>query len=485
MINQIKEIAKNNEACIVGCFYDNLELFYDYNELKRTDFFNPVWKLYFTILEKLSKKGMKKASEADIEIFLNEKGNEKLLKKYKEFGGFSTLETLSGLFNRENIEGYIEQQKKWVAFSNMINIFNFNEETVNMISNLNVNELYDYYNAHLNNIFINVTEDVHTTSLDDGLEEIIEEADRGLKRGLNIPSPILNRKINGITQGQIMLIGGQSGSGKSTTLIQIILTAVFENEEPFVLFLNEQDHKKIKMEMLTWIINNKLKKEGEKPFNKIRWRDGKFTKEEKELIYKAVELLKEKVKNNKIIIVEFQTYKHKTVVRCIKKYASMGVKMFAIDTFKMSADADSNQPFWLVMQNQMKELDDLIKPSNLNVSLICTFQLGKGAILNRYLSANDIGMSKGILDVASVCLLIRKVHDDEYEGGKNELKVLKPFAGTSSRIETTLKRGKRHNIIFIEKNRNGEAGDEQIVVMHDLGTLTYQEIGVTQIPFGT
>ena len=230
---------------------------------------------------------------------------------------------------------------------------------------------------------MNINEDVHTQHIVTGLEELISKADEGVKKGLPIDSPLLSETINGINLGQITLIGGQSGSGKSTWLIQQILTAVFNYEEAAVFFLNEQDAKKFQQEMLTWIINNIVIKDKKRYFNKVRWRDGGFSEEEFKWLNEARKILEEKTKNNKIIIVEFKTYMHKTTVRSIKKYAAMGVKIFAIDTFKLSSDSNSNNPFWLEMMQQMREFDDLCKPSNLNVSLICTYQLGKGAIVNR------------------------------------------------------------------------------------------------------
>lgn len=481
---KIQDKTKQIEANIVGCFYDNPELFYEYNDLKNSSFFNPVWKSYFAIGRKLSVKGIKVFNESDLLIFLSKPENEKLHKLYEEYGGYGTIETLSGLFEKDNVDSYVKELQKWVAFKSISEDFYVKDETFRNMTDLDINQMYDYFNAKFNNIFINVSEDIIVSSLDSDLDEIIQEAHEGIAKGMPIPSPMLNNIINGICRGQITLIGGQSGSGKTTILINTVLSGTWENEEPFVLFLNEQDHKKIKKEMLTWIINNKILKDNDKPFNKVRWRDGKFTDEELIIINKAKDLMKEKLKNNKIIIVEFKSYMHSTVVRTIKKYAAMGVKMFAIDTFKMSSDADPNQPFWLAMQNQMKELDDLIKPAGLNVSLICTLQLGKDAILTRYLSANNFGMAKNVIDVASVALLVRKLHNDEYKDGKSELKIMKPIEGTKSGVEIVLDPNKRHSVIFIEKNRNGAAGEEQIVVAHDLGTLRYEEMGITNVPFG-
>ena len=91
-------------------------------------------------------------------------------------------------------------------------------------------------------------------------------------------------------------------------------------------------------------------------------------------------------------------------------------------------------------------------------------------------------MSKNVIDVASVCLLIRKVHQDEYTVWKNEIKVIKCYGESTEEVD--LEKDKRHSIIFIEKNRNGIAQDFQVVAKHDFSTLRYEEIGKTYIPVG-
>lgn len=482
---ELIEMSSITESNLIGCLYNNPTLFIDHSEITPNDFNNKHWRFMFVLGKRMAVKGYNSLTPMDVEMFIEQSGNPDIQQCFEECGGVKLVEDLHAIFeNNDNVNVYIDDLKKWKALIDInTNLTIENQEELMRLSKGSFNDLYDLYTAKLNNIFINVNEDVHTQNIADGLDKLIEDANMGMKRGLPIDSPILSNTINGINLGQIMLIGGQSGSGKSTWLIQQVLTSVFKNEEAAVFFLNEQDAVKFQQELLTWIVNNVVLVGTNKFFNKVRWRDGGFSEEEFSWLYSAKEILEDKTKNNKIIIVEFKTYSHKVVIRSIKKYAALGIKIFAIDTFKLSSDSNPNNPFWLEMMQQMREFDDLVKPSNLNVSLICTLQLGKGAIVSRYLSANDLGMSKNIIDVASVCLLIRKMHPDEYKGEKNEIKVIKTL-GEGSNIEVELDKNKRHSIIFIEKNRNGIAQDYQIVAQHDFSTFKYEEKGKSYISIG-
>ncbi len=474
----IVEMTQVTESNLIGCLYNNPELFLDHDEISSNDFNNDQWRFMFALGKKMALRGYNSLTPMDVESFVDQLGNEKISAGFEKYGGVKLVEDLHIIFEgNNNASVYIDDLKKWKAIAEVNKqLIVKSKEDLIKLGNGSFNDIYDLFTAKLNNIFVNINEDVHTQEINQGLGSLIEEANKGMKRGLPIDSPILSDAINGINLGQIMLIGGQSGSGKSTWLIQQVLTSVFNHEEAAVFFLNEQDAGKFQQELLTWIVNNVILKGTNKFFNKIRWRDGGFSEEEFSWLYEAKDILERKTQNNKIIIVEFKTYSHKVVIRSIKKYAALGVKIFAIDTFKLSSDANPNNPFWLEMMQQMREFDDLVKPSNLNVSLICTLQLGKGAIINRYLSANDLGMSKNIIDVASTCLLIRKMYPDEYKGEKNEVKVYKTIT-EGSRVEVNLDPTKRHSIIFIEKNRQGIAQEFQIVAKHDFSTFKYEEMG--------
>jgi replicative DNA helicase len=482
---KIKEIMKPIEANIIGCLWSNPNLYFDYADLERKLFKNPIWEFYFTIGLKMAKKGINKLDEVATELYVHE--NEKVKAKYEEFGGYETIQNIVAFATVENIEAYVNELKKWSALYDLVSELNVTEGSLNDFNDLDVNQLYDYFNAKLNHIFINADDGVETHKINENLDQLIEDADKGMNVGMPIPSPILNAEIGGIMDGQIILVGGLSGTGKTTLTIQLMLSAVFENEEPCVIMINEQDYTLWQRELLTWIINNKLLQGKDKKhlFNKRRWREGKFKQEEKELLFRAKEYLENKVQNNQIILVHFKSYSRKQAERVIKKYASLGVKKFVLDTFKISSDRDNNEAFWLSMQEDMRKFDDLIKPSNLNVSLWVTLQLQKGSVLKRYLTGDNIGMAKNVIDVASVALLMRRVRNDEFKDGKNEIKVIDPIEKRMSLSgrQVELDPNKKYIIIFIEKNRNGESQTYQIVAEQDLGHLIYKEVGICDIPF--
>ncbi|QDX94648.1 helicase [Brevibacillus laterosporus] len=481
---KIKDILKPIEANVVGVFWKSPELYFDYHDLSKELFKNPIWLFFYTLGQKVARKGIKILDEVSVEVFLQDKS--KSHEKYKEYGGYDVIENLNFYSTIENADSYISELKKWAALYEIADKLIINENTISNLSDLNVNELYDYFNAQLNNIFINADDGIETHNLEDDLLEIIDEADSGLNVGMEIPSKILNSEIGGVMDGQIYLLGGLSGTGKTTATIQLILSAVFENEEACVVMLNEQDHVKWKQELLTWIINNKIDRNEMPFFNKKRWRQGKFTKDERVLLANAKDYLEQKMINNKIILCHFKSYSRKQSEKIIKKYASLGVKKFVLDTFKISSDRDNNESFWLSMQEDMRKFDDLIKASNLNVHLWITLQLQKGSVLKRYLTGDSIGMAKNVIDVATVGMLMRRVRNDEYAGGKWELKVIEPI-GTNSSIttgrEVVLNPNKKYVIIFIEKNRNGESQAYQIVAEQDLGNIIYKEVGICDIPF--
>lgn len=481
---KIKEIMKPLEANIVGCLWREPSLYFDYDDIDKKMFKNGEWQFFYTIGKKIAAKNIVEIDELAVELYI--KDYPKAIKMYKKLGEYGTVELVSSVANVKNLDGYVKDFMKWSAMFDMVDGLSFDSNMIDDVKEFNINELYDFFNAKLNNVFVKADNGIETHKLQDDLDDIIAEADKGLNVGMPINSPLLNEEIGGTMLGQIYLVGGLSGSGKTTFTIEQPFAACFEQNQPCVIGLNEQDHVKWKQELLTWIINNKYLKDKEqsKKFNKKRWRQGHFSDYEKGLLKKASIYLKEKMDANQIILCHFKSYSSKQYIRVIRKYASLGVKNFILDTFKISSDRDNNESFWLSMQEDMRKFDDLVKSSNLNVNLWVTLQLSKGAALKRYLTEESIGMAKNVIDVASVTLLIRRLHNDEYQDGKNSIKVWRPTPGAmQSGAEVILDQNKKYVIIFIEKNRNGESQSYQIIAEQDLGTLTYNEIGIADIPY--
>lgn len=483
-LEDVKQLSISIESSLVGIFWKNPELMHDYSDIKQNMFINPLWKVYFSIGKLMVNKGATELDEVSVDTFLLSQSQ--LREKYIASGGYDKVALAMELANKNNIEFLVSELKKCSAVYSYISNLTITDEAYQRdLKDLGIDELYSYLTAQLNQVFINTTEGVNTERLDEGLEELISEADEGLSKGLPINSPILNDTTGGLISGQITLFGGLSGTGKTTITQEVHLSAIWELEEPCLIILNEQPRKKWTQQFLTWIINNKLLQPSDKKFTARRWRDGHFTAEEKQLLAKASQMLREKTVNNHIILAELDSYTQKKAERLIRKYAALGVKYFVLDTFKLSSDTKGDL-YWLSMQEDMRKFDDLVKPAALNVHLWVTLQLSKGSIHKRYLSEDNLALSKGVLDVASVAVLMRSVRNDEYEGGKNQIDVVMPLTddyATGSGRKVILDPRKHYVVLFIIKNRNGVANTYQIVCENDLGSLRYKEVGVASIPF--
>ena len=476
VIKEIKALKLPCEANIVSCFYKRPELLYDYDKLELTDFHFNEWKVYFAIAQNIIVKEKKQVlDEITIGFFL--KKHPKLEAKYEEYGGFQTMQSAQEYIQVENLDGYISEFNKWNAVLKLASKGYPVKENFKDFKDMSLDEIYRFYEVQLNDTFINVDTKIKSHNLCENLHNLIDECDKGLDIGLPLRSKLLSDITGGNILGNVTLLAGSSGTGKTTVTLQILLTSIIENNEQCVMAINEQDEKKLRKEMLAWVVNNVLGK----TFNKKRLRQGGFTGDEKDWLKEAADYLEAKKENKNVTIIPLQTYNVGLMKKVINKYSALGVKYFILDTFKEGDD--SKDQAWLSMMKDMRSLYDTVKPANKNVHLWATLQLKKDKAGSKYLTSDNIGMSKNVVDVCSTVLLMRHVREEEKEGGKNELNVYRlEGKNGKTKIPVTLKKDHWYMVIFIEKNREGESGQFQIVAEVNLGRNTYKEIGITYVP---
>lgn len=478
-LETVEKIRKYKEACeanIVSILWKKPELFFAYDNLKLEDFTYNVWKVYWTIGKEIVTVENKPNLD-DITVGLYLKKHPKLNAKYEEYGGYETIEKAKAYVEIDNIDGYIQELRKWNATLNLVKKQFPIKNRINDFVDMAAEEIYEEYEALLNHIFINVEYDDKTYDISDGIHQLIEKLDEGVIVGLPFyNSPMLTKEVNGHELGSISLIGGLSGVGKSSFVRNTTLPSILKHDEKIVIMINEEGLEKWQREMLVWVANTIYKGD----LQKYTVRDGNYESEIKELLYKCADWIEKN--KGKIIIKPFQRYTTSQAVKTIRKYSSMGVKYFALDTFKADTNKTRSDTFWMDMQQGMVSLYDVIKPENKNVHLTVTFQLAKSSSKQRYYTQENIGMAKNIVDVASTCLMIRRIFEDEYESGKKELQVYRlEGKRKASKIPVKLKKDKHYQIIFIVKNREGATNEYQIVVEHDLSRNTYKEIGIAHV----
>lgn len=475
---QVKEYKVACEANIVSIFYKKPELMYDY-QLKLEDFSENTWRVYWQIAYDIIVKEKKSVLD-DITVGLYLEKHSKLKQKYDEYGGYDTIDKATEYIKTSNISGYVNELKKWETVIKMIASGFPVTDRIKEFVDMSLDEIYKEYDALLNHIFINAEEDVMSYSLSDGIYDLIEQLNEGIAVGLPYDNmPTLTKETGGQLPGNITLVGGLSNMGKTTLTRTMLIPSAVKYGERLVILVNEEGKAKWQRELIVWVANNIYKTD----LQKFVVRDGKFSDEVKELLYKCADWIAEKSENNMLTIIPFARYETQKAIRVIKKYASLGVKYFILDTYKADAGSRSDR-MWLDMQQNMVDIYDTVKAEGgKNVHITITFQLAKSSARQRFYSQDNIGMAKSIIDPASTCLMLRDVFEDEYTGEKNALKVYRlDGKNNKSKIPVKLDHDKHYQLIFIVKNREGAANSIQIVCEHDMSRNLLKEVGFTSVP---
>ena len=477
-VKTVKEYKLACEANIVSIYYKKPDLMYDF-ELKLEDFTENTWRVYWQIAYDIVIKEHKPVLD-DVTIGLYLEKHSKLRQKYDDYGGYETIEKATEYVKTENLGGYIAELNKWntvlMMLKNKFPVY----DRLSEFADMSLDDIYVEYEAILNHIFINADEDIQSYSIEEGIDDLIDELNEGLAVGLPYyEMPLLNKETGGQLTGNITLVGGLSNMGKTTLTRSLCIPASIKNGEKLVIIINEESRKKWQREMLVWVANNIYKFD----LQKFVIRDGKYNDEVMDMLRKCANWIKEKASDNTVTIIPFNKYRTEKAIKVIKKYASLGVKYFILDTYKADSGSRSDK-MWLEMQQSMVDIYDTIKTDGgKDVHIVITFQLAKSSARQRFYSQDNIGQAKNIVDVASTCLMIRDVFEDEYTGEKNALKVYKlEGKNGKSKIPVNLDHDKHYQLIFIVKNREGAANNYQIVVEHDMSRNLLKEVGFTSVP---
>ena len=471
---KVMEYKTATEANVVSILYKAPDKLFDTN-LTLEDFSENTWRVYFQVAHDIILVEKKNALD-DITVGLYLEKHPKLRAKYDEYGGYNTIQAAMEYMKVENFDGYVSELRKWKAVIALCKRGFPIKDRLSDYADMTAEDIYNENSAFLNDVFVNIDSDVKSYDICHGIHDLIETLDAGSAVGLKYHSmPTLTKETGGQYLGSITLLGGISNAGKSTVARSTTIPSIIEKNEKVVIMVNEDSIAKWQREMLVWICNNKFKYD----IQKHVIRDGNYSPEVKEILHKAATWLEEKTQNHMITIIPFLQYQTSKAIKEIKKYAALGVKYFILDTFKMDAGKVSANS-WMEMQQAMVSIKDTVKAEALNVHILITFQLEKGSSVMRYYTQNNIGMAKNIVDVASTCIMIRDIFEDEYEGGKNALYVYEKTA-TNSKIQKHLTNDKRYQVFFIVKNQEGQANGFQIVAEHDKSRNIIREIGVTNI----
>ncbi len=476
---KVVEFKTTAEANVVSILYKSPEKLYDTN-LTLDDFTENVWRVYYQVAHDIILVERKNVLD-DITVGLYLEKHPKLKAKYDEYGGFDMIQNAMAYIKVENFDGYVAELRKWRAVISLCKKGFPVKDRLSDYADMTEEDIYNEHEAYLNHIFANTSFEIDSVNVFDEMYEFIDELNSSTDVGMPFyHADILNAEIGGFNlNGHIYGLGASSGVGKSSMAFNWVVASAITQGERVVLIVNEEDARRTRKDLLIWVANNIFKEE----LHKRTLRDGNFNEDTLRLLKKCADWLDKKKEEHILTVIALERYSVDIAIKVIKKYASaFGCRVFILDTLKESFDSKTDEIYKSMMRDMVK-LYDTVKPSAKNVGLFVTYQLGKGSLKMRYLTNNEIGQAKSIVDVMSVNLMIRRPYEDEYEGGSKEITGYR-LEGANSKTKIPFKLKKENNpmITFVVKNRFGVTGANQIVSECDLSTNICRDVGICNVP---
>lgn len=441
------------EASFVFCLWKNPELFDDYSDFNpSTELLLDDSKFYFSIGHKMKELEYKSLDNASVFAYL--KDNQSIAEEFSLKGGFKTVDKMCKILNIDNVESYYDALTK----SNML--ISLHDRGFNVLSELEkfkqmtTSQLYDYFEYQLDNVFLGRGSGVQIVDLDIS-DDFIERCNSGEAKGLSYHStaPILNYHTLGIHTSNVEIVGGFSGIGKSSIVMNVKVMPILDAGEGITIIANEMNIDAWRHIFLATVLSTKFNYFG---LTRKKQKTGGFTEEQMEMIKKAQKYIKD---NYNIKFAKIFDYSIDDVKRIIRKMSKRGHKYFLYDTFKAEDASSANVTGELIEAS--KQLLQVAEKED--VGIIITMQLAIYMENVRYLTASTLSNAKAVKEIVSELLLMRELWEDEYTGKKYDVKpwrYIKDSKGriTGSKEYLTLDEEKKYRLVFLNKTRNDDGG---------------------------
>lgn len=473
---KLRENRERTEGNFIMCLWKSpLDLYEDYAIDSNKDLITDDGVFYYNLGNLMRKKGIKSFDEVSIISFL--KDYPELEDKYNSKGGFTPIKDILNILDTNNIDSYYNELNK----NNMLISLNAKGfdvlEDMPILKNFSTSEeVYDFYEAKLNTVALNNTLnfDLETLDITDSeFEEILNGSNLGLNYGKH--SPILNYLTNGLPLGDLTMFASYTGGGKSSYIMSNVIIPLAEQQIKTCIVANEATSMNYKLLLLSYVLTEDLHYY---KLTRKKIKNGQFNQEEKEMIHKAREIVKEKYSKYIIFHRDYE-YDMKKIRKIIKKLSKQGISCFVYDTMKYSGDGDTT---WMSLLQDSKNLFQVCSQNN--VAGVVTFQLALG-IKNkiRWLDESALANGKQVAEVFSEMISFRDIWDDEFSGEPNDIKPYRfrkdengKYTNIREQIEIRPDDGKKYKIFFLHKTRNNDNG---ICILYEFQGIynKWKEIG--------
>lgn len=477
-LEKINENREQIEAPFVFCFWKDPDLYDDYkfvNDKKDETLKSKDAQFYFNLGKALYDAGFRKFDNITVYGFLQNKPNVK--ETFEDYGGYREVENLKQLVNVENVDAYFDKIAKLNTLEALCELTFNSFEDVSKFDKMSSQQVYDYFEYKLNDISITSTHDVEEESLviDD---EFIEECNTGDAVGISYAKncPIMNYLTLGVPLGEMFMIAGHSGVGKSSFVFENMVLPMAEEGVKVAIVSNEMRSKDYKIMLLAHILTKELNYWG---LTRKQIKMGHFTNEQREMLNKAKKISQEKYSS--LGFIKLFDNDIGKVLKYIKKKSKRGYQIFVWDTMK-SDDSLDEKMFLQLLINSRKVFQLASKE---NIAIIPTYQLALYTVNQRYLDASCLANGKQIKEVFSEMIYMRQLWQDEYTGEKYDCKAYqfqKNEDGKYTKVKRMIEldKDKKYIVAFLDKTRNNE--DKQQVLYEVNGRFnSWKEIGYCNI----
>ena len=302
---------------------------------------------------------------------------------------------------------------------------------------------------------VNATEKFKRAVLNKNLTTFLESGDNNLRNGLPLPFPILTSVFKGIRKGETTAFAMPSNAGKSRFTIDVAAHVALVHKKKVLIISNEMSEEKMKLCLITTIINNKAiqelhgihlsKTEGELLEFKFRADDpkkvetddegfilrkpnekqGDFVKrltKESEEFRKTIEVTDwaNKEIKNAIYFINITDHTNDELQKVIMNYYyKEQIEYVFYDTLKTDT---ANIGIGEELKKTATILSNLAQ--NFNMYIFSTLQLAESNTLPVNLNVNDLAVSRTVKEVLDTLCLMKQINRDtlkDYEYSLNEV----------------------------------------------------------------
>lgn len=459
------------EGNLIACFAKDVSLLQDI-KLSSKQFYTKDGKFYFSLINKLVEDGFRVIDEVTVLSNMSEE----VLEALDARGGFEVLSNMSEVVNTSNFDAYLENFHKSNLLCELyLDGFNlFDKITINgkqvvpyeLFTKMSPEQIIDFYDMKLSSYELGqsseVIEEEDIYFEDDWEDQLEENSEMGIPYdicGIDVNGEVINgfkymsNQTMGLHPGNLMMLAGFSGVGKSTIFVTLIMALLYRGEK-IIILSNEERIQKFKVKFMAFLLARHCRYS---KCTKSKLSAGELTEEDKKQIKLAKKYFNENYKG-KLKFVSINSNDMSLIKKKIRDaHLRYGFTGFLLDTFKLSDDAFGGERQDLSLVKDSRELHALAMKYDLIG--MCSCQCGerfKGALT---LTANVLAGSKQTKEILSQLLMCRSLYNEEELNPKSKY-FCSPFRLIKQgnkwiEEEFTPDPSGVYIVVAVEKNRDG------------------------------